>query len=314
MEPTAVIIVNWNGWKDTIECLESFSFAWENLHFFIVDNASTDGSVERLIQFCKTNNIVHKVALPENLSSPIPAMCKVTIVKNNYNAGFARANNLVLKFILPLRQFNYAWLLNNDTIVRRESLLHLQEKFSSDASLAFCGSVLLDYYDQQLVQCAGVNHFKYLGVSKLFLKNTQWSSTQLDPQLSSSKQTYQNGASLLVDVDKLNAIGLLDEDYFLYSEEADWQIRAGEKGFHTALAEKSVVYHKGSVSTNDKKHVFFYHYNRSAILLTRKHFGALATLTASFSLLVVTLIRSRFKPSSFGYGLKGIYNGLTLAI
>jgi GT2 family glycosyltransferase len=314
MEPTAVIIVNWNGWKDTIECLESFSFPLENLHFFIVDNASTDGSVDKLIEYCKKNNIVHEVTVPENLSSPTPAQYTVTIVKNIYNAGFAKANNLVLKFILALGQFKYAWLLNNDTIVMRESLLHLQEKISSDASFAFCGSVLLDYYDQQLVQCAGVNHFKYLGVSKLFLKNSQWSSTQLDPQLSSSRQTYQNGASLLVDVGKLNAIGLLDEDYFLYSEEADWQIRAGEKGFHSALAEKSAVYHKGSVSTNDKKHVFFYHYNRSAILLTRKHFGALATLTASFSLLVVTLFRSRFRLSSFGYGVKGIYKGLTLAI
>jgi len=75
------------------------------------------------------------------------------------------------------------------------------------------------------------------------------------------------------------------------------------------MAWKSVIYHKGTVSTAGRKHLFFYHYNRSAIILTRKNFGRIAALTATISLTGVTILRSKFQLKESLYGLKGIFSG-----
>jgi len=106
----------------------------------------------------------------------------------------------------------------------------------------------------------------------------------------------------------------MDEIFFLYSEEADWQFRAKRKGLSNVLSLKSIIYHKGSMSTSGKKDIFFYNYNRSAILLTRKNFGGIASLTSTLSLIVITMVRSKFSYKSFVAGIKGIYAGWKINI
>jgi len=195
-------------------------------------------------------------------------------------------------------------------VVKKDSLLQMQQHLENEPGTAFCGSVLLDYYKPELVQCCGVNYYKYLGVSKLYLKNQRWSD--VENSLAGSAHPapyYQIGASILVDMNKLKEIGLMDEIFFIYSEEADWQTRGRKLGYANSLAWKSIIYHKGNVSTAGRKHVFFFHYNRSAIIMNRKNFGLLPSLTASFFLVAVTIIRSKFVWKSIRFGIKGIFAG-----
>jgi len=256
MEQTATIIINWNGWKDTIECLSSFKQPPDNLHFFIVDNASSNNSVGQLEIFLKTSPFAYKLYSISEFEQNFDKTKNVSLIQNDKNVGFAGGTNMILKFLLNHGFYSYAWLLNNDTIVTGETLTHLQNGLSQNNKNAFCGSVILDYYKPELVQCCGVNHYKYLGISKLFLKNQIWDSIKSSNRLKNAHQDYQNGASLLVDLDKVTDIGLMDEIFFLYSEEADWQFRAKRKGLSNVLSLKSIIYHKGSMSTSGKKDIF----------------------------------------------------------
>jgi GT2 family glycosyltransferase len=195
-------------------------------------------------------------------------------------------------------------------VVKKDTLLELQLRMESEPALAFCGSVLLDYYQPEHIQCCGVNYYKYLGISKLYLKNRLWAEVQSTlAQSSHPPAYYQIGASLLADIPKLKEIGLMDEIFFLYSEETDWQVRARKLGYGSAISWKSILHHKGNVSTAGKKYLFFYHYNRSAVIMSRKNFGWLPPLTASFSLALITVLRSKFAVKSVISGIKGILAG-----
>jgi GT2 family glycosyltransferase len=310
MQETAIVIINWNGWKDTVECLSSFEWPVADVHFFILDNLSTDDSVVRLENYLTGRSISYSRCGQDELGLRDDTGYPVTLVLNSANQGFAGGNNVILRYLLRTDRFSHAWLLNNDTVVKKDSLAQMLKYMEGYPRMAFCGSVVLDYYKPELIQCCGVNYYRYLGVSKLYLKDRIWMGvTPSELQAGDTSTRYQIGASLLADMEKLRHVGLMDEIFFMYSEEADWQIRAKSLGYGNGLAPESIIYHKGNVSTVNKKHLFFYHYNRSAIILTRKNFGLFATLTATFSLAGITAIRSRFALKAMWYGLKGMAGG-----
>ena len=312
MPETAIIIVNWNGWKDTIECINSFTHPLPGGHFFIIDNNSTDSSIPELEHYFKNHFISYTICETRELSSSFSELNQVTLVKNPTNQGFAGANNAILRFLIILKQFRYAWLLNNDTIVYNDTLTNLIRKIKENDRNAFCGSVLLEYKNPNLVQCCGVKHYKYLGVSKLLRKNENWPQIRSNISLPQKGLFYQNGASLLVDISRLDTIGLMDERFFLYSEEADWQFKALHASFYNVTATESLVQHKGSASTAGKKFIFFYYYNKSAILMTRKNFGLMAGISATLSLTAITIIRAKFNLKSIFFGVKGLLRGWML--
>ncbi|MBN9379730.1 MAG: glycosyltransferase family 2 protein [Chitinophagaceae bacterium] len=310
MKSTAIIIVNWNGWKDTVECLESFDWPLTDADIYIVDNKSTDDSVKQLENWLGSHSPGYIACTPAQLDIHADAPAPVTLVLNTANQGFAGGNNVILRYLLRSGHYRYAWLLNNDTVVKKDSLQHLQEYLQKNDTFAFAGSVLLDYAYPEQIQCCGVRYYKYLGVSKLYMKDRIWKEVaELPPSLPHPTDYFQIGASLLVDLARLPEIGFMDEAYFMYSEEADWQIRARKMGYCNGLSWKSVIYHKGTVSTKGRKHLFFYHYNRSAIILARKNFGRVAALTASFALTAITMLRTKFRLKESLYGLKGILSG-----
>jgi len=314
MKNVAIILINWNGWKDTCECLSSFLLLPEQAHFFIVDNNSSDSSVTHLEQFAKEKNISYRVLAFPELKQKFDKNTNLTIIPNTVNAGFARATNRVLQFVLQKEEFDYAWLLNNDTIVNKSTLPALLEDAAVNPGVTFWGSVILEYAFPDTVQSCGVHHHKYLGVSKLFLKGKRWDTINNSTRLKKTRNDYQNGASLFIKLSSLKSLGLMDEIFFLYSEEADWQLRAYKKGFSNKLSEKSIVYHKGSVSTLSRKHIFFFHYNCSAVLLTRKNFGVLASFTSTLALIIITVLRSRLHFKSILSGINGIINGWKIKI
>jgi GT2 family glycosyltransferase len=191
-------------------------------------------------------------------------------------------------------------------------LKELITEIKSDQRTAFAGSVILDA-DQKTVQCCGVKYYKYFGVSKLILKGADWATLDKNT-IPLQEIDFQHGASLMVRMDKLREIGLMDEQYFLYFEEHDWEWEAMKVGYNNKLAPKSIIYHKGSVSTNNRKHLFFYYYNRSSMIFSRKHNNAWARFCSAILLTGVTIVRSRLYFKSLFWGLKGLAEGLTLKL
>jgi GT2 family glycosyltransferase len=142
----------------------------------------------------------------------------------------------------------------------------------------------------------------------LLLKNRRWSTVPPE-EIPYERIDFQHGASLLVRLAALSEIGVMDERYFLYFEEHDWQHRAQSLGWNNRLIPESVVHHLGSMSTQAKKHLFFFHYNRSAIIFTRSHFPPQVRVVASLLLLGITLIRSKLNFKSLTWGMKGLFQG-----
>lgn len=251
-----IVILNWNGWRDTLECLESLQgLDYPNFEVVVVDNASRDGSEGKV-----------REAFPA-----------VKLIQSGANLGFAGGNNVGIRYALE-QGADFIWLLNNDTVVEPDALTYLVERMAEDTHIGMCGSTLVYYHDRSKIQAlAGATFNKWLGVSKHIGQNT--SRYQMPtPESVERRLAYIVGASLLVSRRFVEEIGFLCEDYFLYYEEIDWVIRATDK-YTLAYAPKSVVYHKegnsiggDNTTLNQKSMTADYYSIRNRIVFTRKHF------------------------------------------
>jgi GT2 family glycosyltransferase len=197
------------------------------------------------------------------------------------------------------------WLLNNDAIAAADTLSPLTAALKADMRIAFAGSVIMDARRQDEVQCFGVRYFKWLGVAKMLFKGRVFSGISPE-EMAAARPHFQHGASLLVRMAAIRKIGLLDERFFLYSEEHDWQERAVKAGMSHLCVPESKVFHLGSMSTARSRHLFFYYYCRSSAVFSRKHHPGLTAVVATIMLTLITLIRTRLHARSMAWALKGI--------
>ncbi len=254
----SIIILNWNGWKDTIECLESL-FQLDRPSFYVVvcDNASTDGSIEKIKEWAR-GEILAGVDNPD-LSyltfppkpKPIPYLeltreeaegrtvnvtTQLVLIQNGANLGFAGGCNVGIRYALRDASCRFFWLLNNDTVAESNALSSLLRLMQQRPEVGLCGSLNLSYFSPNKVQAQGGKTYR------------RWTArVRSEPQFTIDELTshptsidYVNGASMLASRAFLEEIGLMDESYFLYFEELDWAMRALGK-FQLGYAKESVV-------------------------------------------------------------------------
>lgn len=299
---TQILILNWNGGADTVACVKSV-LQYPDARITILDNDSADDSVAVIKEGLRDDGL-----LTVNVGEPFSKEAKVVLLLSGKNLGFAGGNNLLMQQYMEDENVDSFWLLNNDAVAE-PATLHAMKKVITGGNIAFAGSVILDFYKRDIVQCAGLHYYKYFGVSKMLLKNERWLTS--GDNIPYGRMDFQHGASLLVKKEILRSIGLMDETFFLYFEEHDWQERAATAGYKNKLAADAVVYHKGSVSTSSKKHLFFYYYNRSSMIFARKHNDFFVRLCSVFLLSGVTLVRTKLNFKSLVWGFKGLAEGLT---
>lgn len=314
-----VILVNWNGWGDTVECLESLLRSEpEGVRVIVCDNGSTDGSLEHLKSWAAGGVEALAPAGPlQRFSFPPvakPVSCRVltreeaeegrgdardaalTIIDTGANLGFAGGNNVGLRFALSRDDFRYAWLLNNDTVVAPGALARLVERMEEMPQAGICGSTLLRYEEPHRVQAHGGGYYCRWIALPWHLGRLKKAGDRVDRRKVEGAMNYVVGASMLVSKNFLQEVGLLCEDYFLYFEESDWAMRARGR-FRLAYAPESVVYHKigGSIGTSsdprDKSLACDFYSARNRIFFTRRFFPA-ALPTVYLSLLGTLLTRA----------------------
>jgi GT2 family glycosyltransferase len=165
----------------------------------------------------------------------------------------------------------------------------------------------LDFYQRNIIQAAGGEILPWFGVSRHLLKGKKKESVKFDNLISD----YQCGASILVRYSLIEQYGGFRPDYFLYFEESDWQYRMNKIGWSNTLVATSMVYHKEGASTKNLPKHFYYHYFYSAIKFSRLNFQPIQNITSMLSLILLLILRSKFKYNLIKEGLRGIYFALS---
>ncbi|OGU12264.1 MAG: hypothetical protein A2075_11490 [Geobacteraceae bacterium GWC2_58_44] len=288
-----IVLVNWNGWHDSIECLESLlRLGYPDYRIIVCDNDSSDGSVERILQWAEGSLSHTPAGTPlarfSTPACPKPVECRVagpeeswpdlpcatlTVLRTGANLGFAGGNNVGIRFARRQGDGAFFWLLNNDTVAAPDALDHLVARALAEDNPGIVGSTLFYYHRPDTVQALGGACFsKYRGRSRLIGLGRQWDEIPGET-LRRVEQSlhWVSGASMLVSAPFCATIGLMEERYFLYFEELDWSIRAKGR-FGLGYASGSVVYHKQGSATNEvgRSATSIYYKVRSRLKLYRK--------------------------------------------
>jgi GT2 family glycosyltransferase len=314
-----VALLNWNGWGDSLECLESLLRCdYPDYRVIVCDNRSEDGSVDHLEAWADGRldvAIITRAPTLARLSSPpvpkpIPyvaygrgaaeagggardSSARLIVIDTGANLGFAGGCNRALRYALARDDFAYVWLLNNDTVVNADALSQLVHRMRERPDAGICGSTLMYYHAPETIQAlGGAQYNKWLG-TRTPIGTHRPASVPLEVAEVEKKMSYVSGASMLVSREFLNEIGLLCEDYFLYYEEIDWAMRARGR-YALAYAAGSIVYHKegGTIGSPRIRARAEYLALRNRLLFTRKRVP-IAFPTVWLGLLGVILNRLR---------------------
>lgn len=242
----AVVVLNWNGLADTLNCLRSLrALRYPSFQVVVVDNGSTDGSVAALRQY--------DPALP--------------IVETGRNLGYAGGNNAGIRWALA-RGFDYILLLNNDTEVEPALLDALVDCSRRHADKVAVGARILladspervwDVEARWTPEAACFEHPAH----------GQPAAT-LEP--GDRPSDYVCGCALMAHRRVFEQVGPLDEAYFLTFEEVDWCFRARALGFESIVADGTWLWHAVSASFGGAQSpLALYFYNRNRLLWTRRH-------------------------------------------
>jgi GT2 family glycosyltransferase len=285
----SIVILNWNGWEDTIECLESlFQVNYPNFDVIVVDNASENDSLEKIKDYCSgklkvkssffdynsKNKPIHvfeyfeefeNIKVPFN--NPNFKFNQLNLIKNNKNHGFPGGNNIGIKFAFKFFNPDYVLLLNNDTIVEENFLLELVKNRENRNEIGILGPKIYFYDEPNTIWSAGCK------ISWKLSRGIQIGCNEPDHgQYDEVKEVeYVSGSFFLIKSEVIRKIGLMDEKYFLYFEESDWTLRANQAGYKSLYVPTAKVWHKVSRSGGGiSKPVGLYYITRNRWIFMKK--------------------------------------------
>lgn len=283
-----IVLLNWNGCRDTIECVESCrKLSYPNFRILLVDNGSSDGSESMLRQ----------------------RFSDAEIIQTGANLGFAGGNNIGIRYAIE-HGADYIWLLNNDTVVEPDSLSALVRGVEKDSRIGMVGSKIRYYESPNVLWYAGAvldscrpHHLHHLGIR-------EEDRGQYDEVCETG---YVTGCSLLAKREMIEEVGLLEEGLFLYFEDSDWNARAKKAGWKVMYSPASLVYHKISASIGgaDSPHMLYYTARNLLYFIKRNYPDKLnaAFFYALFEHVLVNLKKGRFPAARMAF--QGIYDFLS---
>jgi hypothetical protein len=246
-----IIILNWNGWHDTVECLESLiKISYSNYKVKLIDNGSTDDSVKRIKDWTTGKTALEK---------------KIEIITLTENLGFAAGNNQAIAKALEQRA-DYILLLNNDTVVESDFLGPLVETAVKEEAGVASPKIMFDA-DPSKIWFAGGDYMPIL--KKPFHRfYGQKDSGQVGGTVAVK---WVSGCCMLIKREVIDRIGMLDPDYFNNYEDVDFCVRAGREGYKIIIVPKSKIYHKFAASLGGKfSPLYTYYRTRNNLLFFKK--------------------------------------------
>ncbi len=239
----AIILLNWNGKKDTLECLASLEGVnYSNFHPIVVDNGSNDDSVLAIRQ-----------------SHP-----HIPLLENGANLGFAGGNNLGIEWALR-HHAEWILLLNNDTTVDSDFLNAFMRAAKEKPTAKILGAKILRYDKPGII-----DHLGGIWNPSLAEFATLESGESDHPYFQMREVDYVCGAALLMHRSVPETIGLLEPNFFLFWEESDFCYRAKKAGFEVWTAPEAKIWHKVSSSfTGGKPHMHYFWWRSRLLWIER---------------------------------------------
>ena len=246
----SVVIVSYNVCQLLEDCLRSVEkdLAGIDSEIYVVDNASSDHTVERLQ----------------------PLFPAVHFVANTENVGFARANNQAIR----LSQAEYVLLLNPDTVVHEGTLRGTLDFLESHPEAGGAGVRMLTREgdpapeSRRAVPTPWVAFLKMLGFTRrYYMSHLPWDQPGQIEVIS--------GAYCMLRRKALDAVGLLDEDFFMYGEDIDLSFRLLKGGWQNWYLPLDIVHYKGE-STQKSSYRYVHVFYQAMLIFFRKHYGHLS--------------------------------------
>lgn len=260
-------ILNWNKPIDTIECLESCKkIRYDNYEVVLIDNHSSDNSVK-----------LFEERFPE-----------ITLLKNSRNLGYAGGNNVGIRYALE-RGTEYVLILNNDIVVEPNILDELVSAMNRSLRAGMAAPKVLYYHDRTLINSLGTS------VDWLRLRPRLGECQQRDNGRFSEivERDVLVGCALFVRRETIERIGLIDEKFFIFHEDADWCYRNLKSGFRNIVVPQAVVYHKGSGTMREFSELTHYYSIRNFLYMAHKN-ASLRDLTIVYVGLACLILRHGF--------------------
>lgn len=276
-----IVILNYNNFRDTVDCVNSIkNSSYANYKICIVDNFS---SLEEQNKFRK-----------QYASDPA-----VLLVLNSCNHGFSHGNNCGIKALQQLEYYDFFWILNNDTIINKNTLDFIAEYITIHPNLKIIGNTLLHYSNPSLVQGIGGKYNPWIGKTSHVFENHPYTTIHTANTIDCD---YPMGASLFIANECVETVGYLPEDHFLFFEEIDYIKRAAQvyKSNFWSICTKATILHKEGASYKSegkqevKSELSDYHFAKNKLKITKKYFKyALPTIYLSFIFVSINRIRRK---------------------
>jgi len=282
----AICILNWNGWRDTIECLESVRrLEYPNYVAVVVDNGSSDGSAEKIRAWAAQNlGPAHALAdysRPSALNGGevqmeyaldrTPSAARLVLIRNADNLGFTGGNNVAMHYALHRgAPADYVFLLNNDAMPEPDCLtLLVTADLKTRAGIV--GAVVLtgNGCDVEFAKSGPRLALFFAPIIKSYVPMPQGGKLQWE-------SGYVNGSAMLIRKDVLMAVhrlgrGYLDDRLFLYWDEIAFCNTAWKMGFKCLVVRNATVHHKGGKSSGGFVNPIYYYYSgRNRVLLVNE--------------------------------------------
>jgi len=284
----SIIILNWNGWRDTIECLESiYKSVYENFHILLIDNNSNDNSTKKILGWASGSyeiklytdfkqlvyplvkkplpvlelNDVDESSIKENIkirfknNLPLKSIILFNSIKN---MGFAAGNNLAIKIDNILFNSPYVYILNNDTIIEPNSITNLISFMEKNQIYGAVSSAIYFYSNPEKIHNVG-GKLSILGYRKYYND---------EKQIKNKEVTFATGCALLIRKNVFRDSHIFSEKFFFGEEDFELALRMRKQNIPLTCLGNSKIYHKISHSSNnlfsdDLRKKFLYFFLRS---------------------------------------------------
>jgi GT2 family glycosyltransferase len=280
-----IVLLNWNGWQDTIECLESLrQIDYPKYRIIIIDNDSSNNSVEKIREYAEgtlrasPNSTVrledHSTAIIEYTRKEIEnglrhevlqdqsLPMKLVMIKNERNFGAAEGYNIAIRYALKEHSPDYILLLNNDVTVDANFLKELVRVAESSPEIGIVGSTIYCYYMPDVIDFAGEDLILWKA------RGVRYTNHRVVPR----EVNKIDGACMLIKRNVFEKVGLIDSDYYIYWEDTDFCQRAKKKGYKLVYVPTAKIWHKIAASGGGSNNYnTMYYLTRNRFLFVKKN-------------------------------------------